>query len=102
MITGCAIVTLDKFTRIPSITHPFLMVFLVMILSALGWGVGKTYRYYLKIHRKGMIEIPSEMSDDFLLRDVSAVNDENEQQSSKKRARYSKSQARFRMKKAKT
>lgn len=103
LITGCAIVVLDRFvTKSPSITHPFVMVFLVIVLSAVGWAIAKTCRYYMKIQKKGLIEVPTEMTDDFLLNDTSAVNEDDDQQNQKKRNRYSKSQARFRLKKGKT
>jgi hypothetical protein len=80
------------------------MVFLVVVLAALGWVFGKAYRYYVKVHRKGMIEIPNELSDEFLLKDPNAMNDndEEDQLNHKKRNRYSKSQARLRMKKGKS
>lgn len=104
LITGCAIVVLDRFiTRTPSIHHPFVMVFLVIVLSAIGWAIARTVRYYMKLHRKGMIEVPTEMTDDFLLTDPNAAGgDDDEQQNQKKRNRYSKSQARFRLKKGKS
>jgi hypothetical protein len=46
--TGTAIVTLDKFTSKPSLTHPFLMVFLVVVLAAIGWMIGKVYRLNIR------------------------------------------------------
>lgn len=99
VITGCAIVIFDQFTKTPSVSHPILMVLLVVIASAIGFGIAKSFRFYLKFHRKGMIEPPTEFSEDFLVEPQGA--DEEEQQP-KKRNRYSKSQARFRLKKGKT
>lgn len=100
VILGCAIVISDQFTKKPSVTQPFLMVFLVMIAATIGFGIAKTFRYYLKFHRKGMIEPPTEFSEDFLVQDP-LPEDEGEEMP-KKRNRYSKSQARFRFKKGKT
>lgn len=101
VILGCAIVISDQFTKTPSVTQPFLMVFLVMIAASIGFGIAKTFRYYLKFHRKGMIEPPTELSEDFLVQEPSGEDDDGEQMP-KKRNRYSKSQARFRFKKGKT
>jgi len=99
VIVGCTIVISDQFTKTPSVSHPILMVLLVMIAASIGFGIAKSFRYYLKFHRKGMIEPPTELSEDFLVQDPS-VDDEEEMP--KKRNRYSKSQARFRFKKGKS
>jgi tetratricopeptide (TPR) repeat protein len=101
VILGCAIVISDQFTKKPSVTQPFLMVFLVMIAAAIGYGIAKSFRYYLKFHRKGLIEPPTEFSEDFLVQEASGDGEEGEE-IPKKRNRYSKSQARFRFKKGKT
>lgn len=103
LILGCAIVILDQFTKKPSVTQPFLMVFLVMLTAAIGFAIAKTVRYYLNFHRKGMIEPPTELSDDFLLQDASGEGDEDGEQTQKKRNRkFTKSQARYRFKKGKS
>lgn len=81
------------------------MVFLVIALSAIGWVVATAGRYYLKLHRKGLIEVPTEMSDDFLLTDPNPAGyseDDDQQGQKQSRKRYSKSQARFRLKKGKS
>lgn len=77
------------------------MVLLVMIAASIGYGVAKSFRYYLKFHRKGMIEPPTEMSEDFLVQDPSA-DAEFDEEIPKKRKHYSKSQARYRFKKGKS
>lgn len=102
VITGCTIVISDQFTKTPSVSHPILMVLLVMIVASIGFGIAKSFRYYLKFHRKGMIESPTELSEDFLIQDPSDDANDDEEQLPKKRNRYSKSQARFRFKKGKT
>lgn len=101
VIVGCTIVISDQFTKTPSVSRPILMVLLVMIAASIGYGIAKSFRYYLKFHRNGMIEPPNEFSADFLVQEP-AVDDDDEQQQAKKRNRYSKSQARFRFKKGKT
>lgn len=100
VIVGCTIVISDQFTKTPSVSHPILMVLLVMISASIGYGIAKSIRYYLNFHRKGMIEAPNELSEDFLVQEP--TTDDDEQQQAKKRNRYSKSQARFRFKKGKT
>jgi len=101
VIIGCTIVISDQFTKTPSVSHPILMVLLVMIAASIGFGIAKSIRYYLKFHRKGMIEPPTELSEDFLVQDPTAEADD-EEHLPKKRNRYSKSQARFRFKKGKS
>lgn len=101
VILGCTIVISDQFTKTPSVSHPILMVLLVMIAASIGYGIAKSFRYYLKFHRKGMIESPTELSEDFLVQDPSA-DIEFDEELPKKRKHYSKSQARFRFKKGKS
>ena len=101
VIIGCTIVISDQFTKNPSVSHPILMVLLVMIAASIGYGIAKSFRYYLKFHRRGMIEPPTELSEDFLIQDPNDKIDDEEQMP-KKRNRYSKSQARQRFKKGKT
>lgn len=100
VILGCAIVISDQFTKTPSVSHPILMVLLVMIAASIGYGIAKSFRYYLNFHRKGMIEPPTELSEDFMVQEPTIEGDEETMP--KKRNRYSKSQARFRFKKGKT
>lgn len=91
----------DQFTKTPSVSHPILMVLLVMVAASIGFGIAKSFRYYMKLHRKGLIEPPTDLSEDFLVQDP-AEADDDEEQMPKKRNRYSKSQARFRFKKGKS
>lgn len=78
------------------------MVMLVMIAASIGFGIAKTFRYYLSFHRKGMIAPPNEFSDDFLIQDPTNGAENEEELMPKKRNRYSKSQARLRFKKGKS
>lgn len=101
VILGIIIVISDQFTTKPSVRHPILMVFLVMIAATIGFAIAKACRYYLKLHRKSLIEQPTNLLEDFLVQDQTADDDDEEEQP-KKRNRYSKSQARFRFKKGKS
>ena len=102
VIVGCSIVILDQFTKKPSVTQPFLMVFLVMLAAAGGFMIAKTVRYYLNFHRKGLIEPPNELSDDFLVQDVGEGEEDGEQIPKRKNRKFTKSQARYRFKKGKS
>lgn len=102
VIIGCTIVISDQFTKTPSVSHPILMVLLVMIAASIGFGIAKTFRYYLKLHRKGMTEPPTELTDDFLVHDPTANGNDEEESMPKKRSRYNKSEARLRFKKGKS
>lgn len=77
------------------------MVFMVMLIAGFGFLVAKLIRYFFKLHRKGLIEPPTQMSPDFLIEDLSST-EQDEEEMPKKRNRYTKSQARFRFKKGKT
>lgn len=101
VIIGCTIVISDQFTKKPTVSHPILMVLLVMIAASIGYGIAKSVRYYLKFHRKGMIEAPTELSEDFLVQEPQDLVDDEELMP-KKKTRYSKSQARYRFKKGKS
>ncbi len=77
------------------------MVLLVIVVAGFGYLIAKLYRYYLKLHRRGLIEPPTQLSNDFLIDENSNVEGE-EEELPKKRNRYTKSQARFRFKKGKS
>jgi hypothetical protein len=102
VIFAIVLVILDQFTKTPSMKNPMLMVTLVMIIAAVGFLIAKLVRFLLKLQRKGFIQEPSELSDDFLVFESSEQNGEEEEEMPKKRNRYSKSQARLRFKKGKS
>ena len=77
------------------------MVLIVMSIAAVGFLIAKLYRYFLKLHRKGLIQEPTELAKDFLVHDQTEEESE-EQEQPKKKNRYSKSQARMRFKKGKS
>lgn len=100
VILSIIIIIFDQFTKTPTLRNPLLMVFMVMLVAGFGFLVAKVVRYYLKLHRKGLIEPPTQLSTDFLIEEPYSEQDEEEQP--KKRNRYTKSQARFRFRKGKT
>lgn len=80
--------------------HPALMVFLVMIISAIFWGIAKGYRIYSKDQKKGLLDPPLELLEGFW-KDKDDEGNPDEQQKAP-RNRYTKAQARQRFKKGKT
>lgn len=101
VITAVIIIIADQFTKIPTLKNPLLMVSMVILIAGFGFVIAKLFRYFLKLHRKGLIEPPTDMSPDFLIDDPASAEQEEEEQP-KKRNRYSKSQARLRFKKGKS
>lgn len=105
VIFSVIIIILDQFTKKPTLKNPLLMVFMVMLVAGFGFVIAKVYRYYLNLHRRGLIEPPTKLSSDFLAGSINQDEGEGggeEEEIPKKRNRYSKSQARFRMKKGKS
>lgn len=50
IILGVCIVLADQlFTQIPSVSHPALMVLLVIVISVSGYGLARGYLYYNKL-----------------------------------------------------
>ncbi|CAO1433953.1 unnamed protein product [Diamesa tonsa] len=98
IIIGITITLADQFTKKPSIKAPTLMVFLVIIIACVGFGISKLLRYYVKAQRKGMLEPPSVLLEDFR----EPEEEELEEEAPRRRPKYTKSQARQRYKKAKT
>lgn len=101
VIFSIIVIIFDQFTKTPTLKNPLLMVFMVMLIAGFGFLVAKSFRYFLKVHRKGLIEPPTKMSPDFLIDDPTGGEEEEEEQP-KKRIRYTKGQARLRFKKGKT
>lgn len=102
VIFAILIIILDQFTKQPSLKNPLLMVSMVMLVAGFGFVIAKIFRYYLKLHRRGLIEPPTKLSPDFLAGAASQVEEEVEEEMPKKRNRYTKSQARLRFKKGKS
>lgn len=81
------------------------MVLMVVVISVIGYGIARGYRYYMKQQRRGLLDPPVDLLDEF----KKATNDpaasdttasENEPQAN--RTRYTKAQARQRFKRGKT
>lgn len=102
IIIGVSVVLLDQLaTKSPTIRHPALMVFLVMIMSGIFFGAAKIYRTWSRDQRKGLLDPPLDLLEEFL---TTANKDESvseEQGTTKQRTRYTKAQARQRFKKGK-
>lgn len=79
--------------------HPSLMVLMVMVISAVCFGIAKVSRYYIKQQKRSQLDQPLDLIDGFRKRNTD-VRDEAEPPTS--RTRYSKAQARQRFKRGKT
>lgn len=101
VIFSIIIIIFDQFTKQPTLKNPLYMVFMVMLVAGFGFVIAKFFRYYLKLHRRGLIEPPTTLSQDFLAGTVKNIQEEEEEEIPKKRNRYTKSQARLRFKKGK-
>lgn len=102
ILSACMVVTDYLYTRNP--THPALLCFLTIFVSSIGYGLAKAYRYYVKCQRKSLLEPPINLLTDG--KDDDITDETNSNLNSKcdnkpNHARYTKSQARQRYKKAK-
>lgn len=77
------------------------MVFLVMIISAIFWGIAKGYRIYTKDQKKGLLDPPLELLEGFW-KDKKEEGENPDEPLKAPRNRYTKAQARQRFKKGKT
>uniref|UniRef100_A0A182NNF9 Uncharacterized protein n=1 Tax=Anopheles dirus TaxID=7168 RepID=A0A182NNF9_9DIPT len=101
-VVGLCIVLADMLlTDNPTIKYTSLMVFIVMVISSMGFGIAKLVWYYKKLQQKGLLEPPVDLLEDFHKQkendDTSHTNEQRHE-----RNRYTKAQARQRFKKAKT
>ncbi|XP_044262434.1 STI1-like protein [Tribolium madens] len=93
IVIGVIIVIADCiFTHKP--THPLLMAFVTIIIAMVGYGVAKTYRYYVRCQNEGLLEPPPDLMSE-------GGKDETVEKETKHTPRYTKSQARQRYKKGK-
>jgi tetratricopeptide (TPR) repeat protein len=102
LIVGIIIVICDHFTQKPSINHPAIKVFLVIIVAIIGFFIAKGVRYYLRLQRKSLLEPPAENLFEDINEEVDDGNLPEDQRQKVNRTRYTKSQARYRFKKGKT
>uniref|UniRef100_A0AAG5D4M7 Uncharacterized protein n=1 Tax=Anopheles atroparvus TaxID=41427 RepID=A0AAG5D4M7_ANOAO len=101
-VFGLCIVLADVLlTENPTIKYTSLMVFVIFVIGGIGFGVAKLIRYYKKLQRKGLLDPPIDLLEDF----QKPKEDEDGSQTGEQRPqrnRYTKAQARQRLKKAKT
>ncbi|CAG0921757.1 unnamed protein product, partial [Notodromas monacha] len=65
LIFGAIIAVADwTLAASPSLKHPVLIVLLTLVTSSCGYGIGRAYRFYLKIQRDGMLQPPLESNQD--------------------------------------
>lgn len=81
------------------------MVLMVIVISAIGYGIARGVRYYVKQQRIGLLEPPVDLLDEFKktndqCNDNDSLTADNEPYTN--RTRYSKAQARQRFKRGKT
>lgn len=76
------------------------MVLMIIVISLCGYGIAKVYRYYAKLQRRGLLDPPIDLLEDF--RKPVENDAETEQEPLTNRSRYTKAQARQRFKRGKT
>lgn len=82
------------------------MVLMLMVVSALGYGIASAYLYYRKQQKIGLLEAPVNLLDEFKRSATAASADQSgdtgENEPNTNRVRYTKAQARQRFKRGKT
>ncbi|KAJ3641545.1 hypothetical protein Zmor_028048 [Zophobas morio] len=96
IVVGVIIVIADCiFTHKP--THPLLMAFVTIVIAMVGYGIAKTYRYYVRCQRDGLLDPPLDLMNE----DETESENSSEKEAKTHTPRYTKSQARQRYKKGK-
>ncbi|XP_053673993.1 uncharacterized protein LOC128724290 [Anopheles nili] len=101
-VIGFCIVLADLLlTENPTLKYTSLMVLVVVVISSMGFGIAKLIRHYKKMQRKSLLDPPIDLLEDFK---PSSENGDIPQTGEQRheRNRYTKAQARQRLKKAKT
>lgn len=104
-IVGMCIVFADMLvTETPTLKYTSLMVLVVLVLAGIGFGIAKLIRYYTKLQRKGLLDPPVDLLEDFQQNKDEEMENGSAGGGDAKppRNRYSKAQARQRFKKGKT
>jgi len=105
IIIGVAIVLADYLVADKSVlSHPILKVLLTIAISLLGFGLCKSYRYYVKNQRESLIQPPVNLiGDDNCEENSQETTNDNAPRTETKdpQKRFSKAQARHRFKKGK-
>lgn len=83
------------------------MILMVMVVSAIGYGIAAGYLYYRKQQKIGLLEPPVNLLDDFKRSPTANSADQSLDQGGENepytnRVRYTKAQARQRFKRGKT
>ncbi|XP_014244695.1 hsp70-Hsp90 organizing protein 1-like [Cimex lectularius] len=98
IIIGVIIVIADQlFTNTPSISHPIVMAILTISIAVIGFGLAKGYRYYVECCRKGLLDPPPD-----LLKEMNAKQENGVSGEKSGHQRYSKAQARLKLRKGRT
>ncbi|XP_044761504.1 STI1-like protein [Coccinella septempunctata] len=93
LIVGVCIMISDYiFTANP--THPILMSLVTIVIAMIGYGLAKTYRYFNRVSKEGLLEPPP-------LLDFDNEKEPTNEEEHRTHTRYTKSQARQRYKKGK-
>lgn len=76
---------------------------MVVVIAALGYGLARCYRYYMKQQRIGLLDPPVNLLDGFKRpTETDANSDAGEHEQYVNRTRYTKAQARQRFKRGRT
>lgn len=78
------------------------MVVMVIVVSGIGYGIARGVRYYKKQQKRGLLEAPINLLDEFKKPARNDMDQPTEQENVTSRNRYTKAQARQRFKKGKT
>ncbi|KAK9507035.1 hypothetical protein O3M35_008865 [Rhynocoris fuscipes] len=100
IIIGVVIVLADQiFTAKPAVTHPLLMAALTISVALIGYALAKAFRYYIGCQRKGLLDAPLDLLKEMKKTD----NDMNETKNvANNHHRFTKAQARLKLRKGKT
>ncbi|XP_021937921.1 STI1-like protein [Zootermopsis nevadensis] len=101
IIMGVIIVIADNIlTHKPTLVHPILMALLTVAVAAIGYGVARGLRYYMKCQREALLEPPLDfLRDD---KESQSVDTNDTVKEEKTYQSYTKAQARHRFKKGKS
>lgn len=76
------------------------MVLMIVVISLIGYGIARGYRYYSKQQQRGLLDPPVDLLEEFKKQEANGV--ETEPENITNRNRYTKAQARQRFKRGKT
>lgn len=102
IIVGVAIIISDQLlTATPSISHPLLMALITMAVATIGYGLARAWKYQLECNAKSLLEPPVD-----LLPEMNGQKPDsggsNESSSERPHSRFTKAQARAKLRRGKT